>query len=150
MTEVFNTNPAPIVIYTDGACSGNPGPCGIGFTIEHNKQILEIGEFIGHGTNNHAELTAISQALDELPTAYKGPIRLHTDSAWAIGVLGGWKATTNLGLIAKIKAHIRTLPGLEFIKVKGHAGVPGNVRADKLATQAVAHRLSYRQLKQIV
>src|SRR5262249_59194894 len=47
-----------IVIYTDGACHGNPGPMGIGVVITWGKQRREIGEFIGMGTNNVAELTA--------------------------------------------------------------------------------------------
>jgi len=128
-----------ITIYTDGACSGNPGPAGIGVVIERPEQVLELGEFIGSGTNNIAELAAILRALDELTEEERDArIHLYTDSGWCLGVLvGGWNAKANLELIEKIREHIKVMPNLELLKIKGHAGHEGNEEADRLATMSV-------------
>ncbi|MEM7153411.1 MAG: ribonuclease H [Myxococcota bacterium] len=133
-----------IVIYTDGACSGNPGPAGIGVYFERPGQSVEISEFLGSGTNNIAELSAILRGLQTLrDDEREGLIHLYTDSAWSLGVLiGGWKAKTNTDLIDKIKAEMDTLPRLELLKVRGHAGHPGNEEADRLATQATRREAS--------
>ncbi len=133
-----------IVIHTDGACSGNPGPAGIGVLIERPEQEIEISEFLGSGTNNIAELTAILRALESLEESERGqPVHLYTDSGWSLGVLiGGWKAKTNLKLIDKIKEQMDLFPKLELLKVRGHAGQDGNERADDLATMAVRRESS--------
>jgi ribonuclease HI len=128
-----------IVIYTDGACSGNPGPAGVGVFYEDRERTAEISEFIESGTNNLAELTAILRGLEEIPVDAKDRrIHLYTDSAWSLGVLiGGWKAKTNMKLIESIKAKIEELPHLEMLKVRAHAGNSGNETADHLATKAI-------------
>lgn len=131
---------ATIVIHTDGACSGNPGPAGIGVLLERpDGEVIEHSEFIGEGTNNIAELTAILRALEMLrPEEQEAHVLLYTDSAWSLGVLvGGWKAKVNVDLIAAIKDRMTTLPDVELLKVKGHAGNTGNDEADALATMAV-------------
>jgi ribonuclease HI len=128
-----------IVIYTDGACSGNPGPAGIGVVIQRPDKITEISEFMGSATNNSAELTGILRGLENLSEDERkdSAIHLYTDSAWSLGVLvGGWNAKTNLQLIGKVRAVIDECPKLEMLKVKGHAGDPGNEEADYLATKA--------------
>ncbi len=132
--------PATIVIHTDGACSGNPGPAGIGVFFERpDGEILEHSEFIGEGTNNIAELTAILRALEMLkPEEQEAHVLLYTDSAWSLGVLvGGWKAKANLELITAIKERMVGTPDVELLKVRGHAGNSGNEEADALATMAV-------------
>lgn len=132
--------PTTIVIHTDGACSGNPGPAGIGVFFERpDGEILEHSEFIGEGTNNIAELTAILRALEMLRPEEQGAhVLLYTDSAWSLGVLvGGWKAKANLELITAIKERMTSLPDVELLKVRGHAGNSGNEEADALATMAV-------------
>lgn len=128
-----------IILYTDGACSGNPGPAGIGIVIQRPDEVVEIAEFIGSGTNNIAELTAILRALESIRDDEKDRvIHLYTDSAWSLGVLvGGWNAKSNLELIDQIRARAEQLPKLELLKIRGHAGVEGNVEADRLATMAV-------------
>ncbi len=126
-----------IDIYTDGASSGNPGPAGIGVVLSYGAKQKEISRYIGHGTNNIAELEAIRTALETLKTTNL-PVRLHTDSSYALGVLtSGWKARKNQDLIASIKKRMAQFAHLEFVKVKGHAGHPGNERADQLATSAI-------------
>jgi ribonuclease HI len=137
--------PATIIIHTDGACSGNPGPAGIGVFIERpDDDIIEHSEFIGEGTNNIAELTAILRALEMLkPEEQSAHVLLYTDSAWSLGVLvGGWKAKANLELITAIKERMATMPDVELLKVKGHAGHSGNEEADALATMAVRRESS--------
>lgn len=128
-----------IVIYTDGACSGNPGPAGIGIVIQRPEEVLEISEFIGSGTNNIAELTAILRALQNVQDDEKDrSIHLYTDSGWSLGVLiGGWNAKSNLDLIDQIQTRAKQLPKLELLKIRGHAGIDGNEEADRLATMAV-------------
>lgn len=133
-----------IVIYTDGACSGNPGPAGIGVYLMRPGQTVEISEFLGSGTNNIAELAAILRGLKEVSQDERERlVHLYTDSAWSLGVLiGGWKAKTNLKLIEEIQAEMKEFPRLELLKIRGHAGHPGNEEADHLATQATRREAS--------
>ncbi len=133
-----------IVIYTDGACSGNPGPAGIGVFMQRPDSTLELSEYIGSGTNNIAELTAILRALEQVKEDEQDSrIHLYTDSGWSLGVLiGGWKAKTNLELIESITTQMERMPNLELLKIKGHAGHPGNEEADALATRAARRESS--------
>ncbi|NVB38604.1 ribonuclease HI [Pseudenhygromyxa sp. WMMC2535] len=128
-----------IVIHTDGACSGNPGPAGLGVHIVRPDSITEISEYIGEATNNVAELRAILRAIEALEESEREQkIHLYTDSGWSLGVLiGGWKAKKNVALIDKIKVRLPEFPNLELLKVRGHAGQEGNEEADALATRAV-------------
>jgi len=132
-----------VEIWTDGACSGNPGPMGIGVVVIDGADRREAGEYLGVGTNNIAELTAIERGV-ELAANDRDDgrrFRIYTDSSYAIGVLSkGWKAKANQELIARIKRRLAALPRVEFVKVAGHAGVPENERCDELATGAVMGR----------
>src|SRR5579883_755654 len=75
------------VAYTDGACSGNPGPAGSGVVlVEPGGKMHEGLEYLGQATNNVAELTAILRALEWVP-ADAPAVVVHTDSQYAIGVL---------------------------------------------------------------
>lgn len=133
---------APVIIYTDGACTGNPGPMGIGAVIMDGKERTEISEFLGIGTNNIAELTAIKRALESLPADdRKRLIKVHTDSSYSIGLLTkNWKAKANTELVAELRALVKGFPKLQFVKVKGHSGIPENERADQLAVAAIKER----------
>jgi ribonuclease HI len=131
-------------VWTDGACTGNPGPMGIGVVVLWDKQKKELSEYLGVGTNNIAELTAIDRGLDiaeESAPARDRPVRVYTDSAYSIGVLSmGWKAKANQELVASIRAHLAKFTDVTFVKVAGHAGIPENERCDELARQAVETR----------
>ena len=126
-------------IWTDGACSGNPGPMGIGVVVIDGAARREKGEYLGIGTNNIAELTAIGRGIDLAGDAGRR-MRVYTDSSYAIGVLSkGWKAKANQELIARLRRQLAPLD-VEFVKVAGHAGVPENERCDELAREAVNGR----------
>jgi ribonuclease HI len=129
-------------LWTDGACSGNPGPMGIGIVAIDGGKRKEHGEYLGSGTNNIAELTAIDRALDLVGAdAETRHVRIYTDSAYSIGVLSkGWKAKANQELIARMRKRLAKLPDVEFVKVSGHAGVPENERCDELARRAISGR----------
>jgi ribonuclease HI len=129
-------------VWTDGACSGNPGPMGIGVVVVAGDRRKEHGEYLGKGTNNIAELTAIRRGLEiaeELSPGQDFAVRVYTDSSYAIGLLSqGWKAKANQDLVAELREFLRGFHDLRMIKVEGHAGVPENERCDLLARQAVA------------
>jgi len=131
-----------IHVWTDGACSGNPGPMGIGVVVIAGDKRKEHGEYLGRGTNNIAELTAIRRGLEiarELAPDSGSPVSVYSDSSYAIGLLSqGWKAKANQKLVAELRQFLRGYPSLRWVKVDGHAGVPENERCDLLARQAVA------------
>jgi ribonuclease HI len=137
-TAVSQTgNREGILIFTDGASSGNPGPAGIGVVLRFGKYEKEISEYIGLATNNIAELRAIQAGLLAVKKTDL-PVRIFTDSRYAYGVLTlGWKAKANRELVESIKKTMNRFKNLEIVKVKGHAGDKGNERADFLATSAI-------------
>jgi ribonuclease HI len=127
-------------VWTDGACSGNPGPSGIGVVVIDGAEQKEISEYLGEGTNNIAELTAIMRGLETVPDKTR-PVIVYSDSAYSIGLLTkAWKAKANTELVAKLRALTKQFADLRFVKVAGHAGVPLNERVDYLATSAVSRR----------
>jgi len=130
-------DPDTIHIFTDGACSGNPGPSGIGVVMRFGAHEKEIAKYIGTATNNIAELKAIETGLAAVKnTDY--PVSVYTDSNYAYGVLAlGWKSKKNKDIVESIKERMHKFKDLTFFKVKGHAGNKDNERADFLATSAI-------------
>jgi len=134
-----------ITIYTDGACSGNPGPGGWGALLqsgEHEKEIYG-GEF--ETTNNRMEMMAVIKAIEALKKP-NSSVDLYTDSTYVQqGItqwIKGWKAKN---WPKKIKnqdlwKHMDALTenhDIRFHWIKGHAGHPGNERADELARMGI-------------
>jgi ribonuclease HI len=131
-----------LVAYADGACSGNPGPAGVGVVLIDGKSRRELSHYLGEGTNNIAELTAIELVAKEIGPTDR-PVRIYTDSQYAIGVLSkGWKAKANVELVARVRAVLKQFKDVELHYVRGHSGVPLNERADMLAVDAVQQRAS--------
>ena len=137
-------------IFTDGACSGNPGPGGWGAVLRYQEIEKELSGGEPSTTNNRMELTAIIEALSIL----KEPcdVTLTTDSKYvADGITKGWAASwkrngwkkadkkpaLNSDLWEKI-LQLTTTHNVKIVWVKGHAGHPENERCDTLATTAIA------------
>ena len=137
-----------VVIYTDGACSGNPGPGGWGVVMRWQGKEKELYGFDPVTTNNRMELMAAIQALEALqrPTT----VSLHTDSKYLLDGItkwipnwqrNGWKTAAKKPvknedlwrrLIEAMRPH-----HVDWVWVKGHAGDPGNERADALARRGI-------------
>lgn len=131
-----------LLVYADGACSGNPGPAGVGAVALWGDQMRELSEYIGEATNNIAELTGILRSV-ELAHELGRPLRLYTDSQYAIGVLTkGWKVRANTELVAKVRKALDAHPDVKLFHVRGHEGERLNEHADELAVRAVQSRES--------
>jgi ribonuclease HI len=129
-----------ILAYTDGACSGNPGPAGIGVVLVSGVHRRELSEYIGEATSNIAELSAVVRALESIKDQSR-PVILHSDSKYTIGMLAnGWKAKANQALIERARGLAAAFPRLRFEWVPGHAGVAENERCDQLARAAIRER----------
>jgi ribonuclease HI len=126
-----------IHVWTDGGANPNPGPAGIGVVIVDGEQKKELSEFLGHGTNQIAELTAILRGLQEIDDRSR-PVVVYSDSAYSIGLLTqNWKAKANVELVGKLRALCAMFEDLRFVKVAGHAGIALNERVDQLAGAAI-------------
>jgi ribonuclease HI len=139
-----------IKIYTDGACSGNPGPGGWGAVLCWNDHEKEISGGEGDTTNNRMEMMAVIKALEALKHD-KTPVTIYTDSKYvlqgATEWLEGWKAkgwksaakkpVKNQDLWMQIDSLIHQY-SVTFIWVKGHNGHEMNERVDKLAVAAIS------------
>jgi len=142
-----------VEIFTDGACSGNPGPGGWGAVLSWQGRERELKGGEAATTNNRMELMAAIKALEALRRASR--VRLHTDSRYvkdgitqwiARWKANGWrtadkKPVKNSDLWQRLDA---ALAGHEiaWIWVKGHAGHDGNERADRLAREGMAPYLA--------
>lgn len=134
-----------VIVYADGACSGNPGPAGLGVVLIDGPRRVELSEYLGVGTNNIAELTAVLRALGEIER--ERPMMIYTDSQYTIGVVQkGWKAKANQELVAELREALASRPATRLAYVPGHSGVLLNERADALAREAVTARKTRRQV----
>lgn len=135
--------PAPeglIEAWTDGACTGNPGPAGWGAVLRFGEEVRELSGFLGRATNNIAELWAVKASLEAVRDRTR-PVRVYTDSTYTLGILTrDWKPKANQALVAEIRALLGRFDDVEVVKVPGHAGVPENERADELARGAIPCR----------
>lgn len=141
-TRIAALGPDVILAFTDGACSGNPGPAGSGCVVKlPGGRVIERHKGLGEGTNNIAELVAIGMALDVLRAEGvdpASPVVIFSDSSYCKGVLTqNWKAKANGVLIRKLKEALAQWPKAELHWVAGHVGIPENERADALARKGV-------------
>lgn len=129
----------PLVAYTDGSGTIATKPCGAGVVIYDDEVvILEASRFLGNGTNNRAELSAIGIAVATTadPSLASRELLVRSDSEYAIGALTRAHDTERERPNAKLINHIRGLlrgRAVRFEHVPGHSGVLGNERADQLA-----------------
>lgn len=133
-----------IHVYTDGACSNNPGPAGIGVLLKYKNNKKEISKYLGESTNNIAEMTAIYEGLLCIKEEYiNHNIKVYTDSAYCIGLLSqNWKAKANRELVQKTRKLTKKFSNLEFVKVKGHSNHVENNIVDKLAVDAYKKKVT--------
>lgn len=135
-----------VIIYTDGACSGNPGPGGWGAILIYKDKKLELSGYEAHTTNNRMELLAPIEALSRLkePCA----VDVYSDSAYLVNAFrqrwlenwqrNGWrksdkKPVENQDLWQELLKYVE-IHAITWHKVKGHADNPLNNRCDELAT----------------
>ena len=138
----------PVIIYSDGACRGNPGPGGWGAVLRFGARVRELSGAVPQTTNNRMELQAVIEALRALKRRVSADV--YTDSQYVrMGIsewLPGWKArgwrtadrkpVKNQDLWEELDA-LAAGHQLRWHWVKGHAGVPDNERCDQLANAAI-------------
>jgi ribonuclease HI len=138
-----------VEIFTDGACKGNPGPGGWGALLRFGDRVKELHGGEPGTTNNRMELTAVIRALEALSRPCK--VRLHTDSQYVQKGISAWihqwkrrgwktadnKPVKNADLWRRLD-ELASQHEIDWLWVKGHAGHPGNERADALANLGVA------------
>lgn len=139
-----------VIIYTDGACSGNPGPGGWGAILMYKDAKKEISGGMKETTNNIMEITAVIEALKCLKV--ESDVQVYSDSAYTVNAFNqgwiynwmknGWKTAGKepvknkelwQELYALTKKH-----KVEFIKVKGHADNEFNNRCDEMARNEIS------------
>ena len=137
-----------VEIFTDGACKGNPGPGGWGAVLRMGAHVKELHGGEPGTTNNRMELTAVIRALESLTR--RCVVRLHTDSQYVQKGITEWihswkrrgwrtadkQPVKNVDLWRRLD-ELAGQHEVEWIWVKGHAGDPGNERADALANLGV-------------
>ena len=152
MTE--SAAPTTVTLYTDGACKGNPGPGGWGVLMSAGGVEKELCGGEANTTNNRMEMLAVIEGLAALKKPCK--VLIHLDSKYVLqGItewLPGWKAkgwktaakqpVKNVDLWQRLDALVHTAGhSIRWQWVKGHAGNPGNERADGLANRGCAQFL---------
>ncbi|MGA9173117.1 MAG: ribonuclease HI [Thermoactinomyces sp.] len=138
-----------VIVYTDGACSYNPGPGGWAAILLYGQHRKEISGGERETTNNRMELTAVIRALEALKKPCR--VKVHSDSAYIVNCFkqkwhvkwekNGWvtaskKPVENKDLWQRL-LELMKRHQVEFIKVKGHSDVELNNRCDELARAAV-------------
>lgn len=150
------SNKLKVEIYTDGACSGNPGPGGWAAILKTGEHERELAGFVPKTTNNRMELTAVIEGLKALKHSCE--VSVYSDSAYVIntltlGWLQNWKThgwrrgpkKKDPVLNVDLWKELDELAGrhrVTFCKVEGHAGHEYNERADKLAVAQIRNAQS--------
>ncbi len=151
-----------IILYTDGACSGNPGIGGYGYVLMYKDKIKEFSGAEPMTTNNRMELTAVIKGLNQIKEPCN--VTIYTDSAYTMNAfdqgwidkwqLSGWKTANNKpvkndDLWQELLAAIARHNSIKWVKVKGHADNVYNNRCDKLATGEIEkYRLNHSTISQ--
>ena len=144
----WRCNVKKVVIFTDGACKGNPGPGGWGAILRYKQNEREISGGEANTTNNRMELTAVIKALEMLKEPCE--VTLYSDSQYICNALtkgwakkwkaNGWMRNKKEKALNpelwKVLLKLYDIHKVEIIWVKGHAGHPENERCDQLAVAA--------------
>jgi len=138
-----------VILYTDGACSGNPGPGGWGALLIWNKKQKELSGSAADTTNNRMEMRAVIEGLRALTKPCH--VKIHSDSALIVNAFNqnwiknwkkrGWKKANKKPVenqdLWKEMLDVMEPHNVEWIKVKGHSGHELNDRVDALAVNAI-------------
>ena len=135
------------IMHTDGACSGNPGPSGIGVwaTDDEGATALELSEFIGPGTNNWAEYRAIVRGLEEAVAAGVDHLEVFCDSQVVVRQINGEYACRCPHLGAERLAIVSLIGEFSRFNIS-HIYDDGNRRADRLAKNAARRGYNPKQM----
>ena len=138
-----------IILYTDGACSGNPGPGGWGCVLDYNGILKEMSGYCENTTNNQMEMLAIIEGLKALKEPCE--VDIYSDSAYVVNafvedwitywLMHGWKTSSkkevkNIDLWQEL-LNLLQVHKVRWHKVKGHADNERNNRCDYLATHEI-------------
>ena len=144
---------ARVVIHTDGACRGNPGPGGWGVVLRYNGNLKKLKGYDPETTNNRMELMAVIEGLRALTRSCD--IELHTDSKYVMHGITEWlnnwkrngwrtaarKPVKNIDLWQQLDEEVARHK-IDWNWVKGHSGVEDNEMADQLANAAIDSKIS--------
>ena len=147
-----------VTIYTDGACSGNPGPGGWGAILMYQQQKKELSGFEPETTNNRMELRAVIEAVRALKVSCS--VKIHTDSAYVCNAFhqrwlnnwqaNGWKTASKRDVenqdLWRVLLDVLRPHTVTFVKVKGHSDNAYNNRCDELARLAIRQALDSQSL----
>lgn len=124
-----------VIIYTDGACSGNPGPGGWGAILTEGTREKRISGYEHNTTNNRMELLAAIKGLEALLCPCD--VEIVTDSKYLVNTMTlGWKRNKNLDLWEQLD-YYATIHNIRYTWVKGHASNEYNNACDKMAVAAI-------------
>ena len=146
-----------VELYTDGACSGNPGPGGWGCVLIYGDNIKELSGYVPETTNNRMEIFADIEGLRALKFPCK--VTVYSDSAYLVNAFNngwvnnwihnGWKNSSKKPVenqdLWKYLLTLINLHEVEIIKVKGHADNAFNNRCDQMATEEISKRQRQRK-----
>lgn len=147
-TEQSNAKLPQVIIYTDGACIGNPGPGGYGVVLLYREHRKELSGGFRFTTNNRMEILAAIVGLKALKTRCN--VTIYSDSRYLVDAImlgwaerwraNGWKRTkTEMVINSDLWKQLLELCSqhqVKFVWVQGHTGNPENEKCDRLATQA--------------
>jgi ribonuclease HI len=150
-----------ITIYTDGACSGNPGPGGWAAVMRYGEHRKELCGYMPETTNNRMEVFAAIQALDQLNQPCE--VTLHSDSAYLVNAIergwlenwqrNGWKNAAKQPVenqdLWRLLLTVMAKHTVRFVKVRGHADNEHNNRCDALATDQIKQHAPARKTARI-
>lgn len=143
-----------VVIFTDGASKGNPGPGGWGAIVASEAFVKELGYGLKRTTNNRMELNAAVEGLRYAISLKPQAITVYSDSAYVINGAtkwvdgwkrNGWKTREKENVLHKdlweeLSRLIAAAPPIDWQKIGGHVDIPGNDRADEIATGFAEHK----------
>lgn len=151
------TEPYDVILHTDGACSGNPGPGGWAYLLAHpaTERIEKHADAEPHTTNNRMELTAAIRGLEALKAGRRWRVKVVSDSTyvvlgmnewlpkwlandWRRGRKAGAQSVKNVDLWKQLHALCQQFD-VTFEHIKAHAGDPANEECDRMAVAAIKH-----------